>query len=365
MRGLFINCKKSKDSIYESGLMVYNTLRLSNKYLLDYTEITENENIISTGYNFYFFNYHHHTMRWLDTRFIKELPGLKVTMVLEILPNDPFVLSPENRFDAYVVLDPTLKHRNKSAFAFPRPLEKIDNVPAYIEKDIPVIGTFGFSTKGKGFHHVVEAVNKEFEKAIVRINIPFGTYVPDSEKYAAFLANLCKEKAKPGIEVVVTHDYMDKEELIKWCSENTLNCFLYDRDVPGLAATTDQAIISDRPLSVSENNTFRHILEYITPYPKMSLKESIENSLSNVRKMAEDWLPENFAKRFEYVLTHFESKLVINDSKGESFVLKPRVKGLSLLLSDRYIKYKRLLSPKIIANRFSANKKRIKNAELI
>jgi len=29
----------------------------------------------------------------------------------------------------------------------------------YKEKEIPVIGSFGFATKGKGFQHVVEAVN--------------------------------------------------------------------------------------------------------------------------------------------------------------------------------------------------------------
>src|SRR6185503_19426138 len=124
---------------------------------------------------------------------------------------------------------------------------------------------------------------------------PFGDFVPDSEKYANYLGELCKKVAGQDVNVVISHDYMTKQELIEWCGQNTLNCFLYDRNLPGLAATTDQAIVSGRPLSVSENDTFRHILAYIPPYPRLSLKESIENSIPMVKQMQYDWSPATFA----------------------------------------------------------------------
>ena len=364
MKGLFINNIKAQDSIYESGLMVYNALKLSKNYELEYIEIGAEKNTLPTGYHFYFFNYHASTMQWLDTACIKKLPGLKITMVLEVLPDDPFVLCPDDHFDAYVVLDPTIKHRNKNVFPFPRPLEKIDFVPEYFPNEVPVIGTFGFATKGKGFQHVVEAVNNEFDKAIIKINIPFGSYVPDSENYAKFLAQRCVETAKPGIEVLITHDYMNKDELIKWCASNTLNCFLYDRNIPGLAATTDQAIIANRPLSISDNDTFRHITKYLKPYPTISLRQSIGQSIKGVEQMAKDWTPEQFALHFEKVLDKYATKISLFDNDGY-FLLLHKTNSIGQFIAHRYRKYKRFLSLKKINYLLNSRKKSLQNAELI
>ncbi|HEX8637093.1 MAG TPA: FkbM family methyltransferase [Pyrinomonadaceae bacterium] len=306
LKGLFINCIEAQDSIFESGKMVFGCLVNSDLYSLDYIEITPENRTVSSDYDFYFFNYHPVTMSWLETKSLKQtLPGVKFTMVLEVSPNDPFVYCSPEHFDGYCVLDPTLNIDVKNAYAFPRPLEVYDENIAYEPEDIPVIGSFGFATEGKGFEHVIDAVNREFDEAVVRINIPFATYADESRNYADRLAQMCRDKAKNGIEVVVTHDFMSKSELIKWCGENTLNCFLYDRNMPGLAATTDQAISSGRPLSISKNNTFRHIQKYIKPFPYQTLKEAIKNTPRNVEEIQREWAPENFRKRFEAVVNDF------------------------------------------------------------
>lgn len=307
LAGLFINCIRAKDSIFESGAMAFQCLTGSEKYSLDYAEISPENVTISTAYDFYFFNYHLITMSWLDTATIKALlPGVKFTMVLEVAPNDPFVLCSPVDFDAYCVLDPTLNTEQENVFAFPRPLEIFDEDLFYEPKEVPVIGSFGFATPGKGFEHVIDAVNREFEQAVVRINIPYATYTDEGGTYAKQLAQMCRERAKSGIEVVVTHDFMTKSELIKWCAENTLNCFLYDRNQPGLAATTDQAITSGRPLIVSKNNTFRHIQKYIKPFPYQSLKDAIEYTPQKVEEIQKDWSPEKFREQFEAVLDDFQ-----------------------------------------------------------
>ncbi len=311
LKGLFINPPRANCSIHESGRMMYESLVLSDKYELDYVEIDEKNRSLSSDYDFYAFNYHHITMAWLDTKSVRQLPGLKATFVLETLPNDPFVLCPPDDFEVYCALDPTMRSADKRVYAFSRPLEVPDIVTPYRESPIPVIGSFGFATAGKGFELVVDAVNKEFEKAIVRINIPAGTYADDAywklhkRNYADYLSELCRKTARQGVEVVITHDYMTKAELIEWCGQNTLNCFLYNRNMPGLSATTDQAISSGRPLAVSDNETFRHIHSYVTPYPKRTLKESILLSQAEVLQMQKDWAPSNFARRFEQVLDDF------------------------------------------------------------
>ncbi|HMO63190.1 MAG TPA: hypothetical protein PKC39_13440 [Ferruginibacter sp.] len=344
MKGLFINSKKAKDSIYESGFMVYQSLLNSRTYHIDYCEVDADLREIKTGYDFYFFNYHPVTMGWLDTSILKKQLGFVITMILEVAPSDAFVLCPKNDFDLYCALDPTIRQKN-NLYPLPRPLEQITfDIQNNFTNKIPVIGSFGFATRGKGFQHVVDAVNKEFDSAIIRINIPFGDFVPDSEVYANFLGNLCKQKAKKGIEVQVTHDFMTKEELIKWCAANTLNCFLYDRNMPGLSATTDQAIVSGRPLAVSDNDTFRHITAYLPPYPRFSLKESIEKSVPLVKKMKDNWQPQRFKEKFETILSEHETLIVKkkNISNG-NFILPLKKYSIKNIIQQRIKKYSRKL----------------------
>jgi hypothetical protein len=343
-KGLFINSPKAKDSIFESGWMVYNCLKDCTTFQLDYIEIDINNRSVSKDYNFYFLNYHPVTMGWLDTRSLRKNLGFVLTLVLEVAPNDPFVLCPSRHFDAYCVLDPTLKIKNKKVYPFPRPLEEINFVLPTANNEIPVIGSFGFATKGKGFENVVEAVNKEFNTAIIKINIPYGDFVPESKSYAEHLKNKCIAKAKPGIEVKVTHDFMDKDELIKWCANNTLNCFLYDRDMPGLAATTDQAIVSERPLSISANETFRHITQYLPPYPSYSLKDSINKSGPIIKQIKKEWSRENFANQFEFVLD--QNKYLISSNfpnKLLRYILPVKNKTILDGITRRIKKYKRKL----------------------
>ena len=339
MKGLFINNPKAKDSIHASGLMVYECLKVSNKYYLDYIEVDVENRMIKKEYDFYFFNYHDVTMRWLDTSTLKKDLGCVITMILEVLPNDAFVRTPENDFSIYCVIDPTITSKG-NLYSFPRPLEKINFDLPKIFNQLPVIGSFGFATKGKGFEHVVEAVNKEFDRAIIRINIPFGDFVPDSKEYSRYLTDLCKKTAKPGIEVYVTHEFFSKEDLVKWCASNDLNCFLYDRDFPGLAATTDQAIITGKPLSVSNNNTFRHITAYLPAYPTFSLKDSLQKSIPLVNKMNQDWSQKKFMQRFEFVLD--ENHVSKKKAAKEVFYNLPLFENkLKNILKARFKKYKR------------------------
>ena len=310
-RGLFLNTVKANCSIYESGKMAYECLLLSGKYELEYLEISQTACEIPNNYEFYIFNYHHQTMSWLNTNKVGLLPGLKATLVLETLTNNPFVLCPAKDFDAYLAIDPTMNVTDKRVYAFPRPLEIPSLVTPYREWSIPVIGSFGFATIGKGFELVVDAVNKEFDEAIVRINIPPSTYGDDhywkihKRNYGEYLSELCNKVAKRGVQVVITNEFLTKDQLIEWCSQNTLNCFLYNRNQPGLSATTDQAISSGRPLAISTNETFRHIHSYIKPYPFQSLRGAIASSVPQVKQMQKDWHPQKFATKFEEVLEDF------------------------------------------------------------
>ena len=347
IRGLFLNCIKAQDSIYESGRMVFQCLQDSERYSLDYFEITGDTLEIPGGYDLYLFNYHIVTMSWLDTSTLRKLfSGITMTIVLEVSPNDPFVFCSPEDFDAYIVLDPTLDITQQTAFTFPRPLESFDALTAYEEKEVPWIGSFGFATAGKGFDHLIDAVNKEFDSAVVRINIPFASYTDESHDYAKYLGLMCKVRAKKGIEVIVTHDYMSKRQLVEWCGQNTINCFLYDRNMPGLAATTDQAISSGRPLLISQNDTFRHIIEFIKPYPRQSLKDAIENTGEVVKNIQREWSPARFREKFEAVLLSFRFDKIAVDT-GKARPIKLPLKKIRDPLTLKNLRYNLALKKRI------------------
>ncbi len=320
LRGLFLNTEKAICSIYESGRMCYDCLIQSENYSLDYVELSAENREIYLNYDFYIFNYHWIQMRWLDTKLVKQLPGFKATIVLEVSQNNPFHCVSKDDFDAYLVLDPTCKHFLNNVYAFPRPLEvALYPIAAYKAGEVPVIGTFGLSFSDKGFDEVVKAVNEEFEAATIRINVPNSVNVIPQEvsDFKALVAGL---NLKDKIKIELSDHYFSKEELINWCAQNTLNVFLYNRRIGnGLSTTTDQAIASCRPLAISTNPTFRHIHKYIKPYPYLSLKESIESTIPLVKKIQEDWSPRNFVLQFEAVLkeNNITSRGLTNATKAK------------------------------------------------
>jgi hypothetical protein len=303
LKGLFLNTEKAICSIYESGKMCYESLCMARDYNLDYIELSSEKREIATDYDFYVFNYHWVQMGWLDTKFVKQLSGFKAIIVLEVSPNDPFACVSKDDFDAYIVLDPTCIHQQYNVYAFSRPLNAPrTKISKYQHKEVPVIGTFGLSFDDKGFDEVVEAVTKEFDEALIRINIPQSELV-SAKEFSDFSDYLTSLLVKEKIRIEMTRYYFDTDELINWCAQNTLNIFLYNRRIGnGLSATTDQAILSGRPLAVSTNPTFRHIHNYITPYPFWSLRDAIEKSAPLVEKIQQDWSALNFAAKFEVVL---------------------------------------------------------------
>jgi hypothetical protein len=110
---------------------------------------------------------------------------------------------------------------------------------------------------------------------------------------------------KPNISLTITQDNFTKEELLNFCAQNTINCFFYDREhlfTSGLAAVTDQAIASGRPLLITKDATFRHIHSYLDSYPTLSMKKCIETTTPIILKMKDDWSAARFLNKFENIL---------------------------------------------------------------
>jgi hypothetical protein len=266
-----------------------------DKFVLDYLELSQidtgrfNEtgvlrrmdgseilpqNSNGAHYDFIIFNFHPYTMRpAIEPKQVAKLQAKTFAVVLEIEPSNPYAFVDTECFDGLLVLDPTIQSDGK-AWPFPRPLDGMPRRPSPRTGGTLTIGSFGLATPGKGFELLMSAVNLEFDEAIVRINIPESTYADEYTQqvhrrpYVEYLEELCHRIAKPGIDLEVTRDFMSETELLDWCADNDINCFMYTRRQSGLSATTDQAIIAGRPLLISANDTSPHppLYSAVPPY---------------------------------------------------------------------------------------------------
>lgn len=306
LKGIFYNSKKALCSIHESGLMVFNCLKHSTFYDLTYTEDTE----FIYDYDFAIVNEHFTVNNWVTKDMVIKFNKPVFCIVTEITFTEKYIDSSPNFYTAYLLLDSSINEKN-NIYGFPRPLNDYPIQP-YIPKDIPIIGSFGFATAGKEWHKIVEETQKDFDNAIIRFNIPFASYVPNTSNEINHIVEKCKNiLVKPGINVIISQHNFTNQELIDWCSQNTINCFFYNREhlfSSGLCATADQAIISERPLLVSKDRTFRHIHKYLDYYPNISIKEAIDKSLDGVKKMKTDWSCDIFKCKFEKILFKYYQK---------------------------------------------------------
>lgn len=299
-RGVFYNSCKSQCSIHQSGVMCYDALKNSELYTLEYREDAS-----YTEVDFIVVNYHPIVNSWMTESKVREFNKPVFCIVTEVsLHSHPLDGGAPPYFTHYIVLDPTITE-TPTIHGFGRPLNLIDVVS--VNPTIPTIGTFGFATGMKQWVELIETVNQEFDEAIIRINIPDATYLPDWMR-----TNTINEimqvypRLKPKVRVELTDTYYSDTELINWCAANTINCFFYFRDTvfrTGLAAVTDQAIIAGKPILVTDDKTFRHLQKYIPVYPDIGIREAIEKTLPGVLRMREDWSAEKFRKKFEDIMS--------------------------------------------------------------
>jgi hypothetical protein len=175
----------------------------------------------------------------------------------------------ECRFVDHIIDIPTLK----------RPLFELESVHSdtldnnvdilsFIEynegNDVPVFGSFGFGFDNKGFHKVVEKVNLEYDRAIIKLVISGAHFDPQSQSTSALAKLKCESaNVKPGIKLMITHEFLSNSQVLAFLSKNTMNVFLYDSmHGRGISSAVDYALSVKRPIGISDSYMFRHLLAY-------------------------------------------------------------------------------------------------------
>lgn len=307
MRAVFYNSCESLCSIHKTGQMCYEILKKSHHFDLEYRE----DQTLVEGCDLVIFNHHPVTNNWMTRDVVRSFHCLTFCIVTEIgLYTEDVAPTTPKIFDHYIILDPTIRE-TEYIHAFPRPLPFYNELRLQdIYPDGITIGSFGFGTYGKNWRALFEAVKKDFEKdcAMIRINVPRSTYVPD----CVYNNVICEIQTAShllddttNIKFELTDHVFDDKELVEWCRGNSINVFFYDREhSTGLAATTDVAIVSERPLLVSSHATFRHLHKYLTTYPTIGIKEAIGSNHAGVLQMKEDWSNDRFLEKFESIISH-------------------------------------------------------------
>lgn len=282
MKVLFLNHRERSCGVYQYGKRLYDVLtaKQSLPVTFAYKEVECFEAYQSAirhqDFQVILYNYHVSTMPWLNKASMA--PGF----VHVGIPHEcvgPF--SSENTIHIPSLPRPLFEKQYVDAFVSDADPEIRDFIDYNEGPDVPVFGSFGFGFQNKGFHRIVEKVNAEFDRAIIKLVIPVAFFDPNRESTIAIARRNCeKANAKsPNVKLLITHKFLSEADLLLFLFKSTMNIFLYDKMMGrGISSTLDYAMSVGRPIGISDSFMFRHIYRDEICLYKRSIRECMETN---------------------------------------------------------------------------------------
>jgi SAM-dependent methyltransferase len=335
---LFISHKESQCGVYEFGKHLTNILQRSKRYRFKRVECSSldelNAVILLNSPKAIIYNYMPTIMPWVVSKGFYNLYKSNIASIgipqiglihditqdvadLAINYRNKFILTnlfslSNSLFDYYIAADPTLMLRNPLVYKTGRLIPSYKN--NFLQPLKLVIGSFGFGTPNKGFEKIILLVQKEFNEAIIRFNIPAADFGDKDGINAKAIADKCKALiSKPGIQLNITHDYLDNNALLDFLAQNTINMFLYeDKSNRGISSALDNAMAVRRPIAVSDSVMFRHIFnaEPSVRITHNKLQNIIKNGFRPLDKYYNEWDSRNILWEYERILDSIFSKRI-------------------------------------------------------
>ena len=330
---LFVSHKKAQCGVYEFGKTITDVLQNSRNYQFIRAECSSIEDlkqaIKENAPDIIIYNYYESVLPWIATRIgagcyrsnVASIRIPQVGIIHEITQQvadtatnygkkflyDGISNLSNSLFDFYIAPDPTLLLLNPIVYKTGRLIPLYKN--SFPLPSRPTIGSFGFGTPKKGFENIVNLVQREFDEATIRFNIPSADFGNDKDGMKArAIAEKCRALiVKPGIQLVVTHDFHDKKGMLDFLAQNTINVFLYEHNETsgrGLSSAVDNAMAVQRPVAISDAVMFRHLFdtEPSICISKNNLKTIIQNGFAPLQKHYADWNEENLLWGYERIL---------------------------------------------------------------
>jgi SAM-dependent methyltransferase len=325
---LFLSHREQQCGVYQFGLNIAKALESSKVFRFIFekcSDASECHDIVRrTQPAGIIYNYHPTTMPWLRNNILKlkNIPNIGITH--EVTQRDAD-LATNHFFDYHIAPDPTLVLKNPIVFKTGRLVLSYQNEQNI--SSIPTIGSFGFGTPGKGFDKLVSTVQEEFDEAIVKLHIPFATFGDADGISARKIATQCQLLVrKPGIKLIVDHDFMDDDQVLDFLAANTLNAFLYEENNGrGISSVIDYALAVKRPIAITRSNMFRHITDTRPSIciENRTLKEIIADGVEPLSSYVREWCTENLLWDYERIVqTVLERRLPTRPSLLRRMVRK-------------------------------------------
>lgn len=307
---LFVNHRDQACGVQQMGQKCYSKLALSKNYTYHYIDPAQGSefdhwagvlNPDVVVYNFYFSGA---TMPWLTRQKIdSNRHRFKQCTIFHEGNYDTM------GFDLIFHQDPSFEGIQLNGIpvqVLTRPIPgynaRSDHQPSN-QNRAPVIASFGFGLGGKGFARLAESVNREFDQATLKLNVPFARFGDADGNGARQWGADCRSLiTKPGIEFILTHDLLPESQLLDWLADSDLIAFLYDQNGGrGISGTFDYALAVRKPIAITRSDQFRHIWQEESSciYPDTSLKDILDQGTQNLEQFHEKWSDDAFVQSFE------------------------------------------------------------------
>lgn len=256
-------------------------------------------------------NFHPVTTPWANVEELQKrfsnIPFIKFDhdMTQEMI--DTYTPESNHGFQYCISPDPTLIKSNPYVFQINRLMGNGSPIEQPV-KDCPWIGYQGFGFEHKGIQRIAEYAVKEFNKAIIRLHIPFSTYGDP----AGHLARMQVERVRDIVKdtnIIVSESYhlMSSVQLVQWLSQNDLNCYFYDDNSEwGIASAPDYAIAAQKPIAVTKSSQLRYVWKNVpsSVIENSSMTQIINDGFLPYENLYKKMSRENVMHELENLIEH-------------------------------------------------------------
>jgi len=310
---LFISRKAEHCGVNDYGKRVNKILQTSSILDIYFAEIETAEEYVN-WYNevapdVVLYNYYPTILPFITDNFIAPIRHIPHIAVYHEVG---FGFSPNGVID----IDSTKpENEDNNMFSSPRPLFDYSEPVEELPNLWPTIGSFGFGFPDKNFPKIAELVCSQFEKAVIKLNIPFATFGDVDGNMARTEADkvrmVIEQSGNNGIELEINHNFLEHGDILHFLKHNDINVFLYDKhETRSLSSTIDYALSVKKPIAISNSAMFRHI-KSTTPsicVDDLTLPEIIANGIEPLKPFYEQHSNKKLLEKYEYALTKILNK---------------------------------------------------------
>jgi hypothetical protein len=304
---VFLSHSEQQCGVHQFGKQIFEALRASTTFQFNYCEVGDASELLSIvekiNPRVILLNFHQLTIGWADGWPLWSL-GIPVIGIMHEMTDTIADHTDDTQFDSYIFHDPTAKFSNPLFFKAGRLIR-----PLTTELPPPprvTIGSFGFATPGKNFEGLVARAHAEFDDCLIRLNIPFSSFCDMDGSQARLVAARCQSIiSKPGVDIEISHDFMDLDQVVTFLAANSLNAFFYDtQDDRGISSAIDLALAARRPIALRRGALMRHLFDAQPSIfvDERSLREIMESGTTPLLPYLDAWTGKNIRADYEAIL---------------------------------------------------------------